>query len=308
MRVGPLPEPSLPPLSQRRSRRRPKRLPKRAAIDRRSFDSAERTLRQLAASGAQVSVHIIDLDSGVDVFTGDDHVSLPVAGIGVVPLLIEVAAMIDQGTLDPLEIVERAELDPVTTSGLWRHLHAPALPIADLAVLAAAAGDPLAVNALLDRVGHERVRNRLASLGLRRTALLDRVRDHRGPDDAPNLAVGSTREIASLFAAIVNSTAVNPAVSAQVAEWLSLNHDLSLVASALGLDPFAHENDSHGLLFINKTGRDRGIRSEAGVLAGPRAGIAYALSICFDDLSIQHRLRAHEACRVLGTDLMEYVY
>ena len=79
---------------------------------------------------------------------------------------------------------------------------------------------------------------------------------------------------------------MSPGVSAQVAEWLSLNHDLSLVASATGLDPFAHENDEHGLLFINKTGRDAGIRVEAGVLAGPRAGVSYALIVCFDDLSI----------------------
>ncbi|MGB4777539.1 MAG: serine hydrolase, partial [Microbacterium sp.] len=47
---------------------------------------------------------------------------------------------------------------------------------------------------------------------------------------------------------------------------------------------------------------------EAGVLAGPRAGAAYALIVCFDDLSIAHRVRAHEAFRALGADLMEYVY
>ena len=37
----------------------------------------------------------------------------------------------------------------------------------------------------------------------------------------------------------------------------------------------AHENDEHGLLFINKTGRDAGIRVEAGVIAGPRAGLSW---------------------------------
>jgi beta-lactamase class A len=82
----------------------------------------------------------------------------------------------------------------------------------------------------------------------------------------------------------------------------------SLVASATGLDPFAHESDQHGLLFVNKTGRDARVRVEAGVLAGPRAGVAYALIVCFDDLSIAHRLRVHDAFRVLGTDLMEYVF
>jgi beta-lactamase class A len=157
-------------------------------------------------------------------------------------------------------------------------------------------------------VGLPAVRARIDQLGMSHSALLDRFRDERGPDDAPQFALGSARELAEVFAALVNSQAVSAGVSAQVAEWLSLNHDLSLVASATGLDPFAHENDEHGVLFINKTGRDAGIRAEAGVLAGPRAGVSYALIVCFDDLSIAHRLRAHEAFRTLGIDLMEYVF
>ncbi|QNA93793.1 MULTISPECIES: serine hydrolase [unclassified Microbacterium] len=292
----------------RRSQRTSRRLPRRAALGRRSFTSTLRSLEELVEAGAQVSVHVVDLDSHVHVLAGDDHVTMPVAGLGVVPLLIEVAAGFENGTLDPFEIVERSDVDAVETSGLWRHLHAPALPLEDLAVLAATAGDPIAVNALLQKVGHDRVRARIDALGLRRTALLDRFRDRRGPDDAPQVAVGSARELAGLFSALVNSQVVDAAVSAQVSEWLSLNQDLSLVASATGLDPFAHDHDAHGLLFVNKTGRDRGVRAEAGVLAGPRAGVAYALIVCFDDLSITHRLRAHDVFRVLGVELMEYTH
>lgn len=277
-------------------------------MGRRSFGSTLQALERLADAGAQVSVHVVDLDSHEHVLAGDDHVTMPVAGLGVVPLLIEVAAGFESGALDPFEIVERTDVDAVTTSGLWRNLHAPALPLEDLAVLAATAGDPIAVNALLHRVGHDRVRARIESLGLRRTALLDRFRDERGPDDAPHVAVGSTRELAGLFSALVNSAVVDAGVSAQVSEWLSLNQDLSLVAASTGLDPFAHDHDAHGLLFVNKTGRDRGVRAEAGVLGGPRAGVAYALIVCFDDLSITHRLRAHDAFRVLGVDLMEYTH
>lgn len=294
--------------SGRRSQRATRRLPRRAAVGRRSFTSTLRSLEALADAGAQVSVHVVDLDSHVHVLSGDDHVTMPIAGLGVVPLLIEVAAAFEAGTLDPLEIVERTATEQVLTSGVWRHLHAPALPLEDLAVLAAAAGDPIAANALLQKVGHDRVRERIESLGLRRTALLDRFRDQRGPDDAPHVAVGSSRELAGLFSALVNSQVVDAAVSAQVSEWLSLNQDLSLVAASTGLDPFAHEHDAHGLLFINKTGRDRGVRAEAGVLAGPRAGVAYSLIVCFDDLSIAHRLRAHDAFRVLGVELMEYTH
>jgi beta-lactamase class A len=305
------PQPSEPAKTTamlRRSHRKTRRLPRRAAIGRRSFAATTTALEGLADAGAQVSVHVKDLDTGLPVLTGDDHVTLPIAGLGIVPLLIEVAARFEAGSLDPLEIVERSTIEPVAASGVWRNLRTPMLPLVDLATLAASTGDPLAVNLLLDRVGHHSVRERIDALGLRRTAMLDRFRDNRGPDDAPHVAVGTTRELAGLFSALVNSEVIDPAVSAQVSEWLSLNHDLSLVAASTGLDPFAHDHDAHGLLFINKTGRDRGARAEAGVLAGPRAGISYSMIVGFDDLSIAHRLRVHEAFRILGIELMEYAH
>ncbi len=285
-----------------------RRSPRRTGTGRRSFTSTLRALDALAEAGARVALRIDDLDRGTPVLAGDDDDTLPVAGLGVVPLLVEVAAAFEDGRLNPLEIVDRADLDPVGGGGVWQHLKAPALPLSDLAVLAASAGDALAANALLDRVGLPAVRARLEVLGMRRWALLDRFRDRRGPDDAPQVALASAREVSSLFSALVNSRAVDARVSAQVSEWLSLNTDLSLVASATGLDPFAHENDDHGLLFVNKTGRSDGVRAEGGVLAGPRAGVSYALVVCFDDLSIAHRLRAHDAFRVLGLELMEYVF
>ena len=289
-------------------RKGPKRLPRRAAAGRRSFTATLRALDELAASGAQVSVRIDDLDGGSEVLAGDDFITLPVGGLGVVPLLVEVAASFEAGRIDPLEIIDRSTVHGAAHGGVWQHLKAPALPLVDIALLAASSGDALAVNALLRRVGLDAVRTRIEQLGLRRTALLDRFRDDRGPDDAPHLALSTAREMAQVFAGLVNSTIVSPGVSAQVAEWLSLNHDLSLVASATGLDPFAHENDRHGLLFVNKTGRAAGVRAEAGVLGGPRSGVAYALIVNFDDLTIAHRLRAHDAFRVLGVELMEYVY
>ncbi len=322
MGMPPVPDPAAPdpvggpvassrrdaPVLRGAGRRGPRRLPRRAAAGRRTFTATLRALDELAASGAQVSVRIDDLDGGSEVLAGDDFLTLPVGGLGVVPLLIEVAASFESGRIDPLEIVDRAAVQGAAHGGVWQHLKAPALPLTDIALLAASSGDALAVNALLQRVGLQAVRARIEQLGLRRTAVLDRFRDERGPDDAPHLALSTAREMAVVFAGLVNSTIVSPGVSAQVAEWLSLNHDLSLVASATGLDPFAHENDQHGLLFVNKTGRAAGVRAEAGVLGGPRAGIAYALIVNFDDLTIAHRLRAHDAFRVLGVELMEYVY
>ena len=175
-------------------------------------------------------------------------------------------------------------------------------------MLTAATGDALAANALIARVGLPAVRARIEQLGMSRSALLDRFRDERGPDDAPHFALGSARELAEVFAALVNSQAVSAGVSAQVAEWLSLNHDLSLVASATGPRPVLarerraraalHQQDGSGCRHPRRSGRS----------GGPARGVSYALIVCFDDLSIMHRLRAHEAFRTLGMDLMEYVF
>lgn len=283
------------------------RHPRRATLRARSFIGTLKALDRVAAAGGIVSVRVVDLDTGDEVLAGDDHLTLPVAGLGVVPLLVEAAAQIEFGQLDPAEVIERRSVDPVGVAGLWQHLAAAALPAQDLAVLAAAASDASAANALLARVGLDAVRSRLEAIGLTKTALLDGFRDVRGPDDAPQVALSSARELSSLFAGIVNAGIVSPAVRAQVGEWLNLNQDLGLVGAATALDPFAHEQDRHGLLFVNKTGRADGIRAEAGVLAGPRRGVAYALIVCFDDLSIAHRLRAHETFHALGLDLMEHV-
>lgn len=282
--------------------------PRRASLRQRSFLGTIKALDALAAAGAQVSVRVNDLDAGTSVFAGDDHRVLPVAGLGVVALLVEAAAQIELGRLDPLEIIDRGSTPPVGVAGLWQHLKAPALPVADLAVLAAAASDASATNALLARVGLDAVRARMTDLGLTKTALLDGFKDRRGPDDAPQVALASAAELATLFAGIVNAQVVSPAVSAQVAEWLNLNQDLALVGAATALDPFAHEDDRHRMLFVNKTGRGDGIRAEAGVIGGRRGGAAYALIVCFDDLSIAHRLRAHDAFRAIGADLMEYAF
>ncbi|RZI81456.1 MAG: serine hydrolase, partial [Microbacterium sp.] len=78
-------------------------------------------------------MHVADLDRGTEVLAGDAHLTLPVGGIGVVPLLIETAAQFEAGTLDPLEIIDKSSVAPVEVGGLWRHLKAPALPVCDLA-------------------------------------------------------------------------------------------------------------------------------------------------------------------------------
>lgn len=272
-----------------------------------NFTGSFTVLGNLAYGGAQVSANAVDLQSGLTLLSIDDRIVLPTASIGKVLLLIEVAARMTTRDFTGFGILDKTPPDAVGGAGLWQHLQAPALPVSDLAALVGATGDNLATNVLLRQVGLDAVRARTESLGLARTALLDLVRDDRGPDDAPQLSVGSTAELAWLFSALYHSQIVDNATSQRVLGWLSLHSDLSMVASAFSLDPLSHRSIDHGIQLVNMTGTDAGVRSEVGILRGARAGVAYAVTVQFADSGLQDRLRVLDAMRTIGYDLLEYV-
>jgi beta-lactamase class A len=272
------------------------------------FSATFTALGDLAYDGAQVSASVTDLDTGKTLVAIDERIVLPTASIGKILLLVEVSARLTERDFSGYGILDKTPRDSVGDSGIWQHLQAPSLPVADLATLVGATSDNLATNVLLRQVGLDAVRARTESLGLLRTALLDLVRDSRGPDDAPQLSVGSTAELSWLFAALARGEIVDTLTSSRVLGWLSLNSDMSLVASAFGLDPLSHRGTDHGVLLVNKTGTDTGVRSEAGVLRGPRAAVSYAASVQFNDSGLAARLRVLDALRVVGLDILEYVH
>ncbi|MHA7984682.1 serine hydrolase [Rathayibacter sp. CAU 1779] len=273
-----------------------------------SFSRGFAALGELALAGVQVSARAVDLATGAVLFSVDDHVVMPTASIGKVLLLIELAARLESRETSSLSLVDRTQPDAVADSGIWQHLAAPSLPLADLAALVGATSDNLATNVLLRRIGLDAVRVRTETLGLKHTAMLDLVRDHRGPDDAPQLSVGSAKELTWLFSALARGEVVDAGTSKRVIGWLSLGHDLSMVASAFGLDPLAHRAPDHGLLLVNKTGTDSGVRGEVGVLRGPRAGVAYTVCTAFDDGDLSTRLGVLDGMRAVGRDLLDYVH
>ena len=239
-------------------------------------------LGQLAYEGAQVSANVIDLRTGRVLVSIDDRIVLPTASIGKILLLIEVSARLTERDFSGYGILDKTPRDAVGLSGIWQHLQAPALPVADLATIVGATSDNLATNVLLRQVGLDAVRARTESLGLSRTALLDLVRDTRGPDDAPQLSVGSTAELAWLFGALARSGDRRPAHQPAC--------DGLAVAQRRPVDGGERVRGStrsptggvdHSTLLVNKTGTDAGVRSEAGALRGSRSSVAYAVSVQF---------------------------
>lgn len=293
-------------LRDRRNRDRDLRSPRhRRQADDGEFASSLNALAALAREGAEVSAHFCDADSGATLWSVDDRVVLPIAGLGAVLLLAEVSARMSADEAFGFELLDKRKVLPVSGPGLWRSLAVPVLPVSDLALLIASVGDAVATNAVLSRVGLDAVRTRADSLGLSRTALLDIMRDERGPDDAPQLAVGSTEDLAMLFGALARGEVVDRVTSERVIGWLAHSSDLSLVADAFGLDPLAHGRAEDPLQAINKTGRAPGIAAEAGVVRGGSAAIAYAVVVRYPDTTSAGQERVFDALRRVGGDLAQ---
>jgi beta-lactamase class A len=207
---------------------------------------------------------------------------LRTASIGKILLLTEAARQIVEGTLDPSEQLARRPELAVADSGLWQHLAVASLPVADVATLVAAVSDNYATNVLLDRIGLDRVAELTRALGLRETSLNDYVRGHRASRHPATLSNGSAWELAGLMDRIADRRLVSAAVSDQLDRWLAVNVDLSMVASALQLDPLAHVDRDRGVLVRNKTGTDDGIRADVGYLRAGTGTVAYAVLANWD--------------------------
>jgi beta-lactamase class A len=238
----------------------------------------QRSLENVLRTSADVEWALSVRDaSGRELARSKADRAMKTASIGKLLLLIEVARQRDAGDLTGAAVLGRDPELLVGDSGLWQHLHVDALSIDDLCVLIAAVSDNLATNVLLKKVGLPALGALTGSLGLAHTALHDYVRDRRGPDDPPTLSTGSASELSHLMSQLSRHELVSPAVSEQVNAWLATGVDLSMVASALGLDPLAHTSTDRNMFVRNKTGADPGVRADAGTVGRSARGISYAV-------------------------------
>ncbi|MBW8732471.1 MAG: serine hydrolase, partial [Terrabacter sp.] len=174
------------------------------------------------AGGVTWSVCIRD-GGGMPLAASRADVPLRTASVGKVLLLVETARLIAAGDLSPDEPLTRSVDLWIGDSRLWHTLSVETLPLIDVAALVGAVSDNLATNVLLRRVGLAEVAARATSLGLRATALHDRVRDVRGADHPATLSTGSGAELSQLMARLASGTAAGPDADRLVRQWLSAN-------------------------------------------------------------------------------------
>ncbi|MEV7965719.1 serine hydrolase [Sphaerisporangium sp. NPDC088356] len=231
----------------------------------------------------------------------NEDVELPLASAGKLLLLAEVARSVASGSLDPAEPVTLLDGDYRGGSGLLGGLSARRWTVADLALLTAAVSDNTATNALLRRLGLDRVNERAGDLGFARTRILDLIREPRLPEHPPAFAVGTAAELSGfatlLLAAGRGTDARGDDARGDDARgddargddapwkplllgWMAHNTDRSLVPALLPHEPEDRDVPSAAppgtVWAANKTGTDTGVRTDVGVLVGARA-VGYAV-------------------------------
>ncbi len=242
-------------------------------------------------------------DAGRKLASHNPNFSMKTASIGKLLLLAEVARQCDAGELDSTELLDRDPKLLVADSGIWQYLRVDKLSIHDLCVLIAAVSDNIATNVLLKRIGFRRLRELSGSLGLIETALLDYVRDHRGPDDLWALSIASAAELSRFMHQMTRKKLISQTVSEQLDRWLATGVDLSMVASSFGFDPLAHSESDRGLYIRNKTGTDTGIRADAGVIGNGSMWLSYAAIANWEAVDPSLRDTALAAMRSIGKAL-----
>ncbi|KRC58683.1 hypothetical protein ASE14_19275 [Agromyces sp. Root81] len=249
------------------------------------------------------SAAVADASTGALLWSHHPDRVLKTASVGKVFLLIEAARQAETGELDLDELVERRPEDLVADSGLWHVLDAGALSIRDACALIGAVSDNLATNVLVRRLGIDRIGETGRALGFASSALLDRVRDDRGPQHPPTLSRGNAAELVRLMADLSQGRIVSRQVSARVLGWLALNTDQSMVAAPFGVDPLAHTEPDNGFLLRNKTGTISTARIDIGVCdIVDGAGLAWAVLANWHD-AIDRRDAVLERMTAIGAEL-----
>ncbi|GAB06180.1 serine hydrolase [Gordonia amarae] len=238
--------------------------------------------RLCSVVGVRWSALAVDIDSGRELFELDADRVCDTASIGKVFLLHRLLTEVDAGTRSLEDTVTRRPVEWMDNSGLWYLLHADTLTLYDVAALIGAVSDNAATNTLARVVGLDAVQEHTRDLGYHDSGLNDVVRWPIPPGAPGMLSHGTARELVRFCARLATGADLSHASAETLRRWLGAGMDLSMVASAFGLDPLAHYYFDRGIWLWNKTGTISTVRADIGVVMSQTRRIAYAVLANWD--------------------------
>ena len=244
-----------------------------AAEERRINNSISGIVGETKSNGAQWSISVRTEGSEVAYYRGRECLSS--ASLGKIVLLVALAEKAVSGDVS-LEDVYTSTVQEVSGTGILQAVGLGPMSVGGLAYLVGSVSDNQATNLLINVVGWEKITevNERYFSGWR--GLLDYVVDYRTRGE---FSSGSGEEYCSLIesALLGDGRVVDEAVNL-ITRWLSLGGDLSLVPHSLGNIPGPVWGVSgQEVSVLNKTGRDTGIMSDAGVMRRGSRAVSYAV-------------------------------
>lgn len=236
------------------------------------FEDAEREL-----PGLRFSALAVDVDSGETLFSHRPELVLDTASVGKVFLLHRLLTEVDAGARTLEDRVTRRPSEWMDNSGLWYLLQADSLSLYDVAVLIGAVSDNAATNTLCRVIGLPVVQEHTRSLGYEDSGLDDVVRWPLPPGAPRTLSHATAKDLVRFVSRTATASDLSPASADTLQRWLGAGMDLSMVASAFGLDPLAHYYFDRDVWLWNKTGTISTVRADTGLVMSPDRRIAYAV-------------------------------
>lgn len=229
--------------------------------------------------GLTVSALAVDLDAGTVLFDHGADTALDTASVGKIFLLHRLLTEVDAGTRSLEERVTRRPVEWMDNSGLWYLLQADELSLYDVAALIGAVSDNAATNTLARVIGLPLVQEHTRALGYTDSALDDIVRWPLPPGAPRTLSHATARELVRFVQRTADAEDLTPSSADTLQRWLGAGMDLSMVASAFGLDPLAHYGFDRDIWLWNKTGTISTVRADMGLVMSPTKRIAYAVIV-----------------------------
>ncbi|KAA5547213.1 hypothetical protein FYK55_02080 [Roseiconus nitratireducens] len=240
-----------------------------------SEELAERVQPLVDKHAGDVAVVIKNLD-GAGRFQFRQDAPMATASLIKLPLMVTAYRRIDAGELEANRLLVLTEADKVPGSGILTDHFSGGLqlPLQDAIRLMIRYSDNTATNLVAEEVGLARTAEMMASLGLQQTRMHSKVfrRDTSiDLDRSKRFGLGSTTaaEMAALLERLYRDELASDASCQAMKAHLRACDDGSKLAA--GLPP--------GTPIAHKTGSVSSVRTDAGIVQGPRDGQAFLICV-----------------------------
>jgi beta-lactamase class A len=227
-----------------------------------------------------VSLYAKNLDTGASYALRADA-PVPTASTIKLPIMIELFAEAEQGTLDWHQKLTLTEEAKTPGSGVLTEFSpGDTFPIQDLMHLMIVVSDNTATNLILARIGGDAVNARMAKLGLKQTAVMRRIlrgsnqpegvtAEGRKPENA-HFGTGRScpRDMVTLLQGLYLGEIVSQAASAEMLAVLKRQHDHTGAG-----------RDLKDAVIASKSGALDHLRSDVAILYTPHGPVAMAITV-----------------------------